>query len=300
MGIFDRFRKKEAAASDHERLSALGNDPEAWASLDEDVLIQVITTKCIEYGISQDGAKIPPLFALYRHGMERLDVSQRMEMLTLFQGMTEQQLGVGHMGLMMFLATDTNPGIRSTAALGLSVLFDPEDGDPLEGPKFVVRTLINQEEGSESQGAALGGVLLLGDRRLLPVLEEAWEQLSDEARLGLTKAKSGFVFEGIVEFWLRCLERGCSEAVYGSAVAAIAKMPAIAQVPCVVDVERVFPAYLDPENPMQMKRQTSFDDYLEEIRPRLEVLEEQESEPKMIPKIYEIWEDPESFRGVIG
>ena len=300
MGIFDRFKKKEATASDHERLSSLGNDPGAWAGLSDDVLIQVLTTKCIEYGISQDPDSIGPLFALYRHGMERLDVSQRQEMLTLYAGMTEQRQGEGHMGLMAFLMADTNPGICSSAALSLSVLYQPHEGNPLGGPEFVVRTLLRQKEGSESQGSALGGVLLLGDRRILPILDDAWDQLGEEARLGLTKAKSGIVTEGLVEFWLRCLEKGCSESVFGSAVAAIARMPAIAQVPFVLDVERVLPAYLDSENPMRMNRQTSFADYLEEIRPRLEVLEHSESEPKLIPKIYEIWEDPERFSELVG
>jgi hypothetical protein len=51
---------------------------------------------------------------------------------------------------------------------------------------------------------------------------------------------------------------------------------------------------------MQLLRRTSFADYLEEIRPRLDALEAEESEPKLIPKIFEIWENPEAFRGRIG
>ena len=139
----------------------------------------------------------------------------------------------------MFLAADTNPGIRSSAALSLSVLFDPEDGDELAGPRFVIRTLIHHDGGAPGQGAALGGVLLLGDKRVMPLLAEVWDELSEEAQLEMTAAKSGFVTEGIVEFWLNRLEEGCSEAVFGSAVAAIAKMPVISQVPFVVDIERL-------------------------------------------------------------
>ena len=140
----------------------------------------------------------------------------------------------------------------------------------------------------------------MGDKRILPLLENAWSKLSDDARWGLSQAKSGFVSEGMVEFWLGCLEIGCSEAVFGSVAAAIAKMPAIAKVPFVRDVQRVLPAYEDSENPIRIIRQTSFGDYLEEIRPRLEALEVDESEPKVIPKIFEVWENPERFRGRIG
>lgn len=300
MGLFDRFKRRDPEVSDLERLSAMASDPEAWDEIDDDQLKQLIMVKCIEYGISQDGSQIPALFGLYRYAMERLDVSDRTQLVSQYSEFVDGRDGEGHMGLMMFLAADTNAAIRSTAALSLSVLFEPEDGNELAGPEFVVRTLLNQEDGTASQGEALGGVLLLGDRRLLPLLENAWVRLSEEAQLGLTRCKSGFVSEGIVEFWLRCLEQGCSEAVYGSVVAALAKMPVIAQVPFVIDMERVFPAYASPENPMRMLRQTSFDDYLDEIRPRLEALEETESEPKLIPQIYAMWEDPDSYAGMVG
>lgn len=178
----------------------------------------------------------------------------------------------------------------------LAVLFDPKEGDELAGPRFVVDTLLRRTNDPESQGQALRGVLLLGDKRLLPLLEDTWSKLSETARLELTRARSGFVYEGVVEFWLRCLEKGCSESVFGAVVAAIAKLPAITDIPYVVDVRRVFPAYKDSENPLRAIRQTTFADYLDEIRPRLEALEARESEPKMIPKIYEIWADPESLR----
>jgi hypothetical protein len=300
MGFFDLFKKKRPSADNgYERFSALGDDPDVWEDLDDKELKQVVMIKCIEYGLSQDGSRIPVLFGLYRHAVAQLDLSDRLEMLTEFSRSTEEQHGKGHMGLMMFLAVDDNPAVQSSAALSLSVLYDPEDGDELAGPAFVVRTLLNRESDPESQGVGLGGVLLLGDKRVMPLLEDAWEQLSEEAQLAMTKAKSGFVSEGIVEFWLNCLESGCSESVFGSVVAAIAKMPVIAQVPFVLDIERLFPAYAGGE-PMRPLRRTSFSDYLEEIRPRLEALEEEESEPKLIPKIYEIWESPEQFRGIIG
>lgn len=301
MGLFDRFKKKkEVSASDYDRMSALGDNPDAWSALDDEVLKHLVIIKCIEYGVTQDVSRISRLFALYGYAKTRLDTSERMQLLTQFSKMTEEQQGQGHMGLMMFLAAEDDPAICSTAAMSLSVLFDPQDGDTLAGPQFVVRTLLNHEKNSALQGQALGGVLLLGDKRLLPLLENAWSKLSDDARLGLSQAKSGFVSEGMVEFWLGCLENGCSEAVFGSVVAAIAKMPAIAQVPFVLDVQRVLPAYEDSENPMLIIRQTSFGDYLDEIRPRLEALEAEEAEPKVIPKIFEIWENPERFRGRIG
>jgi len=301
MGFLDRSKGKQKAPSDgYARMSAAGDNPDVWGSLSDEELRQVVIVKCFEYGVSQDGARIPGLFELYRHAMTRLDTAERMELLTEFSAMTEERKGQGHMGLMMFLVADEDPAIRSTAAMSLAVLFDPQEGDVLAGPRFVVKTLLNQQEDAERQGDALRGILLLGDKRLLPLLEDAWKKLSDNARLALTRAKSGFVNEGTVEFWVRCLENGCSESVFGSVVAAIAKLPVIAQVPFVIDAERVLPAYRDSENPMRLIRRISFGDYLKEIRPRLEALEAQESEPKVIPSIYEVWENPDEFKGIIG
>jgi hypothetical protein len=301
MAYSNRTGTTQQDMDDCGHLSTLGDDPGAWEALDNEELKQVIAVKFIEYGTTQDASRIPGLFALYRHAMERLSMWERREMLTEFSGMVEQHGGLGHMGLMMFLAADTDPSIRSSAALSLAVLYDPsqEHQDELAGPRFVIRTLANHEDGNLGQGAALGGVLLLGDKRINPLLAEVWDDLSEEAQLEMTAAKSGFVTEAMVEFWLDRLEEGCCEAVFGSAVAAIAKMPAIARVPFVLDVERLLPAYAGGE-PMKLLRRTTFDDYLEEIRPRLEALEATESEPKVIPRIFEMWEDPEAFRGIVG
>jgi hypothetical protein len=299
MAFFNRIKKQKPEMDDCQHLSALGDDPDAWDGLDDDELKQVVSVKFIEYGATQDGSRITGLFALYRYAMQRLDVNARRAMLTEFCEMIEQHGGLGHMGLMMFLAADTDPGIRSSAALRLSVLFNPEDGDDLAGPRFVIHTLVHHDGGAPGQGAALGGVLLLGDKRIMPLLAEVWDQLSEEAQLEMTAAKSGFVSEGVVEFWLDRLEAGCSEAVFGSAVAAIARMPVISQVPFVVDVARLLPAYAGGET-MKLLRRTSFADYMEEIRPRLEALEAEESEPKVIPQIFEFWKDPDAFGGMVG
>lgn len=298
MNFFKQSNKPKQGIDDSDHLSVLGDDPESWDDLDDKELKRVIGVKLFEYGTTQDTSLVAGLFALYRYAMERLDVDERRDMLTEFSGMIEQRKGLGHMGLMMFLAADTDPGIRSSAALSLSVLFDPQGGDELAGPRFVIHTLIHHDGGAPGQGAALGGVLLLGDKRIMPLLAEVWDKLSEEAQLEMTAAKSGFVSEGIVQFWLDRLEKGCSAAVFGSAVAAIAKMPVISHVPFIVDMERLLPAYSGGE-PMKVLRQTTFVDYLERIRPRLKALEKTEPKPKVIPQIFEFWKDPEAFRGMV-
>ena len=139
----------------------------------------------------------------------------------------------------------------------------------------------------------------LDDDELKQVIAVKSLELSEEAQLEMTHASSGFVSEGIIDFWLGRLESGCSEAVFGSVVAAIARMPASAQAPYVLDMERLLPAYAGGE-PMKLLRRTAFADYLEAIRPRLKALEQSESWPKVIPGIFESWEDAEAFREIAG
>lgn len=276
---------------------ALADDKEGWANADNDELMQAIMFKCMEYGQTEDMSLIMPLFEFYRYGMQRFETKSRIEMLMNFTKSIEQNRGNGAMCLMMFLAADTDYAVISTAAMNLAVLKEPENNDPIDSARFVVRSA-SRDPNPENFGAALAGILLLGDKRVLPLLNETWDKLPDEGRLSLTRAKSGLVTEALVEFWICCLEKECSEEVFGSLVAALAKLPFIATVPFVVDIERVLPAYKDPENPIHPIRQTSFNDYLENIRPRLEAIEE--DEPKLIPSIYAVWEDPDQFPAIFG
>jgi hypothetical protein len=197
------------------------------------------------------------------------------------------------------MAGDIAPAVVSSAALSLCVLYKTDGIDPLAGPRFVVSILSQRENDPISLGAGLGGVLLLGDKRITRLLAAAWDRMSEAAKLEMTRAKSGLVAEAIVEFWLDRLEEGCSKSVFGSAVAAIAKMPAISQAPFVFDIERTLPAYSGAE-PVTLLRRTSLSDYLSKIRPRLDALLEIEFEPKVIPEIYKIWNNPDAYRGIIG
>jgi hypothetical protein len=300
MSFFDRFiKKKEPVASDYTRLFAMGEDPSQWPSLTDDELQQALMIQCIYYGGTEDGSRIRPLFTFYQYAMDRIPAEARMQMALYISNLIENHQGVGSLGLMMFIAADNDFGIISTAAMNLAVLKKPENGDSLHGPTFVISTMMMGTDDPETRSAIMAGILLLGDKRLLPLLDNAWDQISEEARVKLATARSGFVTEALIEFWINCLEKECSENVVGAVIAALAKMATISDLPFVVDVERSFPSYSDLENPIRRIRQTSFRDYLDEILPRLEAIRARESEPQLIPTIYAVWEDPEKYRGQI-
>ena len=77
------------------------------------------------------------------------------------------------------------------------------------------------------------------------------------------------------------------------------KIMATTQVPSVLEIERRPPAHAGGE-PIQLLSRSSLAQYLEENRPGLEAQEAGELEPKRIPNIFEIWENPEAVTGLTG
>lgn len=63
--------------------------------MSDEKLKQRVLLKCIEYGISQDISRIPMLISLYEHTKKHLAPTERMQLLTQFVEMTEEQNGLG-------------------------------------------------------------------------------------------------------------------------------------------------------------------------------------------------------------
>ena len=263
--------------------------PEAWQALDKEQLKEWLFLACLKYGILNDSRHLETILQLQRHAVTRLGVAERAAVLAELDQCILGRKGKGHMALLPFLLADDDGGICSTAAMSLAQLFDPEDGNELAGPEFVLEAILGSRLEGELPGRALGGLLLLGDRRLLPLLEKAWERLDDSGRVGLARACSGYVIEAVIEFYLGCLEKGCSDTVYGAVAAAVAKMPVYAQVPLVLEMERSVPAWRKGAEPLRFPRETPFKAYLKKISPRLKALEEAEAEPKVSPEIRHYW-----------
>lgn len=260
----------------------------------ESAIKQITFEACLAHGTEH--TPIRRLMELYELTMQSLNTSERMQILKGLMLSVEEKDGLGHMSLSVFLTTESDYEIISTAAMSLAVLFPVRDGDELSGPKYVANTLLNYEDNPKEQGAQLAGLILLGDKRVLPILKDTWQKISPTAQLEATRAKSSYMTESAIDFWLWCIENCDNENIVGSAVATLAKMPSIAAAPFVFESERVFPSYSAPEAPIQILNKTPLTDYLKKIDPHLKYLISKESEPKVIPMIYDYWgnSDPTS------
>jgi hypothetical protein len=200
--------------------------------------------------------------------------------------------------LLCFISADTDGQITSGAALDLAMVMPADKGDPLTGPKFAafhgcggVRAKLGKP-GSDDEGDVAAGLLLLGDMRLLPLLEEIWERLTPEGRRRMVRRRSNLVSAVMIEFLLRRLEADKEEEYFGELGAALHNLPAIAAqqpINAVLDIRRNFG--LPPgKEPMELLSHEDIPTAFARFRPRLQALIDRESGPiKVLNATISVW-----------
>jgi hypothetical protein len=273
----------ESAARLAEALDELG-------MLEDGEFEQLLVRQCALYGNDDDDNRVGPLNALYVVLTEITEPEQRREALGTLTGLVESgETTVDSLLPFMYVEDDTSI-IRQTA-LTLALFFEPEDGDPLTGPKFV-RTLVDEARDDLQLAALLDALLLLGDRRVVPLLTGSWRKLGFRGQQRLAEGWSGFAFASTIDFYLAWLN-DCKGAEMRLAATALARMPREASPDYVVDLERVFPASAAPEAPAKVLRQWTFPEYATVIEPILRQLAEREqretTSDMVMPLVLEAW-----------
>lgn len=251
--------------------------------------------KC--YGSIADASQVLNLFAFYRRYLGLADVGRRQGLMTRITEFVSDGRQNRYLALLCFLNADTDGQIISGAALDVSMVMPQENGDPLTGPKHValhscggLRAKMGRPA-SDDEGHAAAGLLLLGDMRLLPLLEEIWERLTPEGRRRMVRRNTNLVTALMIEFLLRRLEADKDEEYHGELGAALHNLPEIASrlpMAVVMDIRRNFG--LPPgKEPMELLRRETLAEAFARIRPRLEALIARESEPKVLPGVLAVW-----------
>jgi hypothetical protein len=268
-----------------------------WSSLNlaETEFVLEETLKC--YGSTLDGDLIRSLFRFYRRYVGMSDVGRRQGLLSRLTAFVSDGRQNRSMALLCFLSADRDGQIISGAALDLAMVMPIEGGDPLTGPRYVamhgcggIRARLGASPADE-EGDAAAGLLLLGDMRLMPLLEEVWERLTPEARRRMVQRRSNLVSALMVEFLLRRLEADKNEEYHGELGAALHNLPEIAsQLPMavVMDIRRNFGLPAGKE-PMELLGRETLAEAFARMRPRLEALIARESEPKVLPNVLAVW-----------
>ena len=120
--------------------------------------------------------------------------------------------GQGFEALLPFILVDPDPQVVANAALKTAVLFPARHTDHLEGPRFVAH-LARGREHPRRCGAILGGLMLLGDERLTPLIHDTWDCLPPESRIEAASRRSPFVFQAHVLLLIDLLEEEPDDCV---------------------------------------------------------------------------------------
>jgi hypothetical protein len=280
-----------------EALRLFASEPE-WAGLNlaETEFVLEETLKC--YGATFDGEMIRELFKFYRRYLGMASVSRRQQLLTRITTFISEGHQHRSIALLCFISADTDGQITSGAALDLAMVTPPDKGDPLTGPKFVafhgcggVRAKLGKP-GSDDEGDVAAGLLLLGDMRLLPLLEEIWARLTPEGRRRMVRRRSNLVSALMIEFLLRRLEADKEEEYFGELGAALHNLPAIAAkqpINAVLDIRRNF-GLPSGKEPMELLSHEDIPTAFARFRPRLQALIDRESGPiKVLNATFSVW-----------
>ena len=265
-------------------------------NLNEAEFVLEETLKC--YGSTFDGEMIRSLFAFYRRYLGMADVARRQRLLSRMTEFISNGHQPRYVALLCFISADKDGQITSGAALDLAMVMPCDDGDPLTGPKYVaqhgcggLRAKFGGPK-SDDEGDVAAGLLLLGDMRLLPLLEEIWERLTPEGRRRMVQRRSNLVSALMIEFLLRRLEADKEEEYFGELGAALYSLPAIAAqqpINAVLDLRRNFG--LPPgKEPMELLSHEDIPTAFARFRPRLEALIDRESGPiKVLNATISVW-----------
>lgn len=269
-------------------LAPVAGDPERWPALPSADLERLLFRQCVLFDLLPDEReRIAPLMRLYRLGVERLDVDTRSRLLARV-GTQIEQLEHAPNGLLPFLYEDPHPAVVSAASLQSAVLMPLRGDDPLTGPRTMIE-MADQLDDEQRRGHVLGGLLLLGDRRVTALVEPRLATLSPEGLVALALPVSGVLHAAHVELLLAALER-LPEHAWGGIAAGLARVRETARDARVVDVERKLPVWAHDGRPaVRVLREWTAAAYADEIAPRLRRLAAREHEPRVLPSVMAAW-----------
>jgi hypothetical protein len=197
--------------------------------------------------------------------------------------------GEGFEALLHFIAVDPDLQVVANAALKLAVLHPGCDTDPLKGARVVTR-LTKAHKNARRNGAILGGLILLGDERLPPLIYDAWNELPPESRIEAASRRLPFVFRAQVLLLIDLLQQEADDCVYRAIAGTLGNLALKAQKRGVFDAERVFPAWRASGDPLVVREQFSRAEFASEIVDQLDHLRETEpGAEKLMPLVSLLW-----------
>ena len=243
----------------------------------------------VKYAQVRDKPSLDAAIDVYIAWAKTVDSQDRLLLCQAMNDAITSRQGQGFEALLPFIFVDPDPQVVANAALKTAVLFPARHRDPLEGARFVAR-LTRVREHPRRSGANLGGLMLLGDERLTPLIHETWDCLPRESRIEAASRRSPFVFRAHVLLLIDFLEEEPDDWVISAIADTLGKLASRAQKVGVIDAERVIPGWKANGNPFVVREHFSRSEFASEIVDRLDRLCETESgNEKVMPLVSLLW-----------
>jgi len=225
----------------------------------------------VKYAQVRDTPSFDAAIDVYIAWAKTVDSQDRLLLCRAMNDAIISRQGQGFEALIPFILVDPDPQVVANAALKTAVLFPARHRDPLEGPRFVAR-LTRGREHPKRCGAILGGLMLLGDERLTPLIQDTWDCLPPASRIEAASRRSPFVFRPHVLLLIDLLEEEPDDCVRSAIADTLGKLASRAQKVGVIDAERVIPGWKANGNPFVVREHFSRGEFASEIVDRLDYL----------------------------
>lgn len=270
-----------------EQLKELFDCPDKFLQLNDEKLDAVTRAAIVFYGFTSHPDLVEKLMLLYKHYVRSIHPAQR---LRNYQSTVDRVLTgeIGVQSLMPFVCCDPSRPVASAAALDYIVLA-PTDR---EHPTVAACELLElYERNVLANGlAVLGGLIMSGDRRILPLIKSSCRAFSCEEVEIFIKCRSTFLTAAVVEFYLEWLEDLDSQAdcdVFAAVAAGFANLAIGATDDSVHDIERVIPC--TPDNAVRILKSWTLSEYAAIIAGRLEEIAQREEGNPIMPVVMSMW-----------
>jgi hypothetical protein len=225
----------------------------------------------VKYAQIPNAANFDAAIDVYIAWGKTVDMQDRLLLCQALDDTIRSHQGHGFEALLLFIVADPDPQVVANAALKAAVLFRARHADPLKGPRFVAR-LTRVRDHPRRCGAILGGLMLLGDERITPLIHETWDCLPPESRIEAASRRSPFVFRAHVLLLIDLLEEEPDDCVRSAITDTLGKLASRAQKVGVIDAERVIPGWKANGNPFIVREHFTRGEFASEVVDRLDRL----------------------------
>jgi hypothetical protein len=248
----------------------------------------ILVGEAVRYGFFNNQDMIGPLTGIYREfAMKKMPEEERYAASRHAADFVAQTTVVSINALLPFIVEDISRPVVSTAVIDYVSLGSLTDGDPMSRVKDIIGMI--ERNILKNEGAAFGGLLHIGDKRVCDLLIPLRDSFDQDALREVVQCSNGLVHSATAEFYLDWLE-GVQGTTFDLVASGLGLLKKRSQIDQVYTGHRPFPTRgITLEQWNAAHKPIPLADYVKRIAPRMYALERAESPPRIMPHVLTDW-----------